>query len=101
MGFRPKQGTVLAAYRTSVIQLMASGIKHYDLLRNNCWILSTSISALTLFHYFQYEFDQASRAELVASRSAGPIRHMVSRFFSGPNRFLNWKDKGEYRRQAE
>ncbi|KAF9515603.1 hypothetical protein BS47DRAFT_771182 [Hydnum rufescens UP504] len=75
--------------------------KRYDLLRNNCWILSTSISALTLFHYFQHEFDQASRAELAASRSAGPIRRMVSKFFSGPNRFINWMDESNYHRQAE
>ncbi|KAF9515620.1 hypothetical protein BS47DRAFT_1341786 [Hydnum rufescens UP504] len=76
------------------ISLFASWVsklnKHYDLLRNNCWILSTSMSLLTLYHYFQYEFDLASRMELAASRTGGSIRWTVSKFFSGPNRFLNW-----------
>ncbi|KAF9515615.1 hypothetical protein BS47DRAFT_1341781 [Hydnum rufescens UP504] len=59
------------------------------------------MSALTLWHGFQHEFDQASPAELVASRSAGPIRCMVSKFFSGLNTFLNWVEEDNYRRQAE
>ncbi|KAF9515609.1 hypothetical protein BS47DRAFT_771243 [Hydnum rufescens UP504] len=75
--------------------------KRYDLLRNNCSILRTSISSLALFHYFQHEFDQISCSELVALRSAGPIRYMVSKFFSGPNRFLNWFQENKYYRQAK
>ncbi|KAF9515606.1 hypothetical protein BS47DRAFT_1341767 [Hydnum rufescens UP504] len=98
-GVEPTQFSLRVGDIALFVKWISQLNEHYDLLRNNCWIMCTSLSHLILLHYFQYEFDRSSSAELAAMRaSRGPIRERISNFFSGPTISFHWIAKNNRHR---